>query len=65
MSYYKEPDIHISDKVKVVVDLSNYATKKDSTALKAKVNKLDIDKLVNIPNSLNNRSNCSNCSNCS
>ena len=53
MSYYKEPDIHISDKVKVVADLSNHATKKDSTALKAKVNKLDIDKLVNIPNSLN------------
>ena len=54
MSYYKEPDIHISDKVKVVVDLSNHATKKDSTDLKATVNKLDIDKLVTIPNSLNN-----------
>ena len=29
MSYYPEPDSHIMDKVKVVVlDLSNYATKK-------------------------------------
>ena len=27
MSYYPEPDIHIGDKVKVVLDLSNYATK--------------------------------------
>ena len=29
MSYYLEPDIHIRDKVKVVLDLSNYATKKN------------------------------------
>ena len=29
MSYYPEPDSHIRDKVKVVVDLSNYATKKN------------------------------------
>ena len=28
MSYYSEPDIHIRDKVKVVLDLSNYTTKK-------------------------------------
>ena len=28
MSYYFEPDSHIRDKVKVVLDLSNYATKK-------------------------------------
>ena len=28
MSYYPEPDSHICDKVKVVLDLSNYATKK-------------------------------------
>ena len=27
MSYYPEPDTHIGDKVKVVLDLSNYATK--------------------------------------
>ena len=29
MSYYPEPDIHIIDKVKVVLDLSNYATKNE------------------------------------
>ena len=29
MSYYSEPDIHIRDKVKVVLDLTNYATKKN------------------------------------
>ena len=29
MSYYAEPDSHIRDKVKVVLDLSNYATKKE------------------------------------
>ena len=29
MSYYSELDIHIRDKVKVVLDLSNYATKKE------------------------------------
>ena len=28
MSYYPEPDSHIRDKVKVVLDLSNYGTKK-------------------------------------
>ena len=28
MSYYPEPDSHIRDKVKLVLDLSNYATKK-------------------------------------
>ena len=28
MSCYPEPDSHIRDKVKVVLDLSNYATKK-------------------------------------
>ena len=27
MSYYPEPDTHIRDKVKVVLDLSNYATR--------------------------------------
>ena len=71
MSYYPEPDSHISDKVKVVLDLSNYSTKKESAhatgvdtfdlaakkdliALKAEVDKLDINKLVNVPTSLNN-----------
>ena len=29
MSYYLEPDSHIRDKVKVVKDLSNYATKEE------------------------------------
>ena len=29
MSYYPEPDSHIRDKVKVILDLSNYATKKE------------------------------------
>ena len=29
MSYYPEPDSHIRDKVKVVLDLPNYATKKE------------------------------------
>ena len=29
MSYYPEPDIHIRDKVKVVLDLSNYANQKE------------------------------------
>ena len=29
MSYYPEPDGHITDIVKVVFDLSNYATKKN------------------------------------
>ena len=29
MSYYPEPDSHIRDKVKVVLDLLNYATEKN------------------------------------
>ena len=29
MSYYPEPDSHIRDKMKVVLDLSNYAIKKN------------------------------------
>ena len=29
MSYYPEPDSHIRNKVKVVLDLSNYVTKKE------------------------------------
>ena len=29
MSYYPEPDSHIRDTVKTVLDLSNYATKKE------------------------------------
>ena len=69
MSYDSEPNSHIRDKVKVVLDLWNYATKKelehtagidksdavakrDFIALKA--DKLDINKLTNVPTSLNN-----------
>ena len=71
MSYYPELDSHIRDKVNVVLDLSNYATKKELghvtgvdtsdlaakkyfIALKGKVDKLGINKLVNVPTSLNN-----------
>ena len=27
--YYSEPDSHVRDKIKVALDLSNYATKKN------------------------------------
>ena len=71
MSYHPESDSHIRDKLKAVLDLTNYATKKeldhakvvdtsdlvakkDFAALKVEVDKLDIDKLVNVPTSLNN-----------
>ena len=71
MSYCPEPDSHIREKVKVVLDQSKYTTKKeldhatgvdtsdlaakkDFTALKAEVDKLDIAKLVNILTSLSN-----------
>ena len=29
MSYYPEPDSHIRGKVKIVLELSNYVTKKE------------------------------------
>ena len=68
MSYYPEPGSYITDKVKVVLDSSNYATKKklehatdvDTSdlaaffALKAEVSKQSINKLANVPTSLNN-----------
>ena len=71
MSYYPEPGSHISNKVKAVLDLPNYATKKELDhatgvdtsdlaakkafiALKAEVEKLDINNLVNVPTSLDN-----------
>ena len=71
MSYYPEPDSHTRDKVKVVLELSNYATKKELEhvtgidksnvaankyfiELKAEVDKLEINKLTNVPTSLNN-----------
>ena len=70
MSYYPELDSYITDKVKVVLNLPNQATKKeldhaagvdtseeaankDFIALKSEVDKLDIIKLANVPNSLN------------
>ena len=38
MSYYPEPDSHITGKVKVVLDLSNYAPRKKTwTMLQALV----------------------------
>ena len=71
MRYYPEFDSHIRDKVKLELDLSNYATKKalkhatgvdtsnlatkiDFIALKAEVDKVDVNKLLNVPTSLNN-----------
>ena len=71
MRYYPEFDTHIRDKVKLELDLSNYATKKalkhatgvdtsnlatkiDFIALKAEVDKVDVNKLLNVPTSLNN-----------
>ena len=66
-----KPDSQSKNKVKVVLDFSNYATKKklehttgidtsdlaakkDFIPLKAEVDKLDINKVVNIPTSFNN-----------
>ena len=62
MSYYPEPDSHNTDKVKVVLGLSNYATKKeldnaigfDTSDLAAKKDfialKTEVDKLdINKP----------------
>ena len=71
MSSYPEPDNHIRNKVKVVLDLSNFAkekelnhatdvetsdlaAKKDFIVLKAEIDKLGINKFVNVPTSLNN-----------
>ena len=64
MTYYPEPDSHIRDKAKVVLNLLNYFTKtikcatgfdtfdlmakKDFIALKAEVHQLDINKLVTL-----------------
>ena len=71
MSHYPEPDSHIRDKVKVLLDLSLYTTKKelnhaiafdtsnltvkiDFIALKGEIDKLDLNKSINVPISLNN-----------
>ena len=70
MSYYQQPDSRLRDKVKLVLDMSYYPTKKEldhatgvdryDLAVKKEfialkvVHKLDINKLVNVPASLNN-----------
>ena len=65
MSYYPESDKHVRDEVKVVFCQSNYTTKKNQNmlqaliylmqlvkgALKAEVDKLDINKLTNVSTS--------------
>ena len=48
LSYYPEQDSHIRDKFKAVFELSNYATKNNFIALKAEVDKIDINKLVKV-----------------
>ena len=62
MSCYLEPGSHIRDKVKVVLDLSNYTgvdtsdltAKKDFIGLKREIDKVYINKLTNVATSLNN-----------
>ena len=70
MSFYLEPDSHVRDKTSRIrllnyatkkelkdaigVDTSNLVAKSDFIALKAEVEKVDINNLVNVPNSLNN-----------
>ena len=69
MSYCPEPDSHIRNNVKVVldyyatkkhldhaiyVDTSDLAAKKDLIALNTEVDKLRINKLINVPTSWNN-----------
>ena len=59
---YPESDCYIRNKVKIVLDLSQYAAKKEWNhvtsvgviSLKAAVGKLNINKLINFPTSLNN-----------
>ena len=72
MIFYSEPDGHIRDKVKVVIDLLNYATKKELDhatefhtsglaakkyfiPLKAGIDKIDVNKLVNVPTTNTNK----------
>ena len=68
MSYYPEPDSHIRDEVKLVldyvikkelehatgIDTSDFAAKNGFIALKVEFDKLDINKLTNVPTGLNN-----------
>ena len=77
MSYYQELQIHIREKVKVLLDMSNYATKNlnDGTsvgisnlvakrhfnALKAEFENLSMNILVNIPTEWNNFKEKVNC----
>ena len=64
MSYYPEQDSHIRDKVKVVLELSNYATEKESKDARGVdtsnlaicfeiLTKIESNKLVNVPTGLN------------
>ena len=46
MSYYPEPGTHIRDKVKVVLDLSNYATRKELE----RVTDVDTSDILNLTN---------------
>ena len=46
MSYYLEPDRHIRDKVKVVLDLSNYATKKNQQMLQVLIHLIKLLKAI-------------------
>ena len=67
MSEYFPKPFRSRENIKIKVDLSNYATKADikdithvdtsSFALKTKVDKLDIDKLVHIPADISKLSN--------
>ena len=70
MSFYSESGSHVNNKMKVVLDLSNYgklelnnatgvdtsqlAAEIDFVALKAEVDKVDGNKLVNILSGFNN-----------
>ena len=70
MSYYPESDNYGRSKIKVELDLSNYATKSGTkkvtvvdisdftkqtnlASLKSGVDKLEVDKLKNVPTDLN------------
>ena len=51
--YFPEPK-SLGGRVKVGLDFSNYATKVNLANLKSDVDKLDIDKLENVPTNLSN-----------
>ena len=58
--YFPKPYEPFGGDISVKVDLSNYATKADITNLanlKTEVDKLDIDKLLPVPNDLSKLSN--------